>query len=133
MTAMAAFLFKTMVLSAAFVLFAQGGLAQDVKRCGWYANPTPGNHWLTDRHATWLLSTQGGAQVPGWLDLPANAFAFEAGRNWVETNGSYGYGCACVTGRFGAPATGEVRRVTALMPLPLSRCEEDPTLPGAED
>ena len=95
-------------------------------RCGWYANPTPGNHWLTDRDATWVLSTQGGPQAPGWDTLPANAFEF--GDGWVETNGSYGYGCACVEGRFRLPDA--VLHVDGMHPLPLSRCEIDPALKG---
>lgn len=128
---MAAFSFKTLAFGLALALPAQGALAQDVMRCGWYANPTPGNHWLTDRHATWTLSTQGGAEVPGWMDLPAEAFDYEGPSRWVQTNGSYGYGCACITGQFGSPASGEVIRVTGMEPLPLSRCESDPTLPAA--
>ncbi len=129
---MAAFSFRALALGLLCALPAQAGLVTDVKRCGWYANPTPGNHWLTDRDATWTLSTQGGPEVPGWMDLPAEAFAFEAGATWVETNGSYGYGCACVTGTFGTPAEGEVLRVTDMETLPLSRCERDPNLPEAE-
>jgi len=30
-------------------------------RCGWYAMPTPGNLWLTDRDATWVITSQGQA------------------------------------------------------------------------
>ena len=118
-------------LAVALMLAAQGALAEDVKRCGWYANPTPGNHWLTDRDATWTLSVQGGASAPGWLDLPADAFDFDG--RWVAVNGSYGYGCACVSGRFGSVASAEVMHVTAMTPLPLARCEADPALPGAQD
>ncbi|WP_157791954.1 DUF4087 domain-containing protein [Pseudorhodobacter sp. MZDSW-24AT] len=129
---MAAFWIKALTLGLACAWPALPALAADVKRCGWYANPTPGNHWLTDRDATWTLSTQGGAEVPGWMDLPAEAFAYEPGSSWVETNGSYGYGCACITGRFGPATAGEVLRVAQMQPLPLSRCETDPNLPKAE-
>lgn len=132
MTVTGVFLFKIAALSLMVALPAQAGLLEDVKRCGWYANPTPGNHWLTDRDATWALSTQGGPQVPGWLDLPTEAFAFDVASNWVETNGSYGYGCACVTGHFGLADEGEVYRVSKMDALPLARCEADPSLPEAE-
>jgi len=131
MTVTGVFLFKAAALALAFALPAQAGLAADVMRCGWYANPTPGNHWLTDRDGTWTLSTQGGPEVSGWMDLPAEAFAFD-GSNWVETNGSYGYGCACITGRFGTAEAGEVIHVTRMKALPLSRCTADRNLPAAE-
>ena len=29
------------------------------RRCGWLANPTPGNWWLIDADRTWTLSSQG--------------------------------------------------------------------------
>ncbi|MCU0815881.1 MAG: DUF4087 domain-containing protein [Cypionkella sp.] len=112
-------------LSAAPAL-AAGGLE---KRCGWYANPTPGNHFLTDAHGTWDLMLQGGEGAPGFMDLPADSFDF--GDHWVETNGNYGYSCACVTGRFGPRGSGVVRLVATMNPLPLSRCLADPALPGA--
>lgn len=117
-------------LALLLFLAAQGASADTVKRCGWYANPTPGNHWLTDRDATWTLSVQGGSAAPGWFDLPEAAFEFDG--RWVASNGSYGYGCACVTGVFGEAARGDVRLVTAMTPLPLARCEADPALPRAE-
>ena len=30
------------------------------ERCGWLENPTPGNWWLKDAHAFWIIATQGG-------------------------------------------------------------------------
>ncbi|NEX46018.1 DUF4087 domain-containing protein [Pseudotabrizicola algicola] len=131
MTVTAAFSFKIGALALALMVPAQAALAKDVMRCGWYANPTPGNHWLTDRDATWYMSMQGAPEVPGWLDLSESSFAFDDS-NWVRTNGYYGYGCACVTGRFGDAAEGEVLLVRKMKALPLSRCETDPNLPGAE-
>lgn len=131
MTATGAFLFKAVALALVGILSSQAAMAADVTRCGWYENPTPGNHWLTDRHSTWILSTQGGAEVPGWMDLPAEAFSFEGASHWVETNGSYGYGCACITGEFGAADSGAVLHVSKLEALPLSRCTADRTLPAA--
>ncbi|MFN7223797.1 MAG: DUF4087 domain-containing protein [Paracoccaceae bacterium] len=125
-------MFRPLLLALALALPAQSVVAKDVVRCGWYANPSPGNHWLTDSDATWTLSTQGGPQAPGWLDLPADAFAFGSPDRWVQINGNYGYGCACVTGQFGAVPDGEVLLVRKLKALPLSRCETDPDLPRAE-
>src|SRR5262252_1346146 len=58
-------------------------------RCGWFSNPTPGNASLHDRAAEWIIGVQGGHQADG--DWPE----FAPGQ-WVETNGHYGYGCACL-------------------------------------
>lgn len=132
MTVTAASLFRPLLLGVALAIPAHGVSAKEVVRCGWYANPSPGNHWLTDRDATWTLSTQGGPQASGWLDLPSDAFAFSGADRWVQTNGNYGYGCACITGRFGPVTTGEVIFVRKLKALPLARCEADPALQKAE-
>ncbi len=132
MTMTAAFWSRRLGLGLVLALLAQPVLAKDVTRCGWYANPTPGNHWLTDADTTWDLAMQGGASAPGWDDLPAEAFDFESEDRWVRTNGSYGYGCACIKGRFASVASGQVIRVTSMQPLPLSRCLADPNLPEAE-
>ncbi len=92
-----------------------------VTRCGWFENPTPGNAWLKDKDATWVIGIQGGHQADG--DWPA----FN-GRHWVSTNRSYGYGCACMTveadGR-----THEVRRIIRSAVRPLKACREDAGLP----
>ncbi|MBZ4023477.1 hypothetical protein CKO11_13530 [Rhodobacter sp. TJ_12] len=98
-------------------------------RCGWFANPTPGNFWLTDADATWALAVQGRGGVPGWEDLDWAEADFTA--RWVEMNGHYGYGCACIEGAFGAPETGEVTRITHLRALSLAKCENDPALARA--
>src|SRR5687768_122741 len=64
-------------------------------RCGWLVNPTPGNMWLFDRDAQWVIGTQGGYQMEGDWDIPN----FNR-RQWIQTNvGSYGYGCACLRAR----------------------------------
>ena len=109
--------------AAATAALALPALAET--RCGWMANPTPGNWWLTDRDATWTLSTQGIEPTNGWLDLPP----WDHGDEWVSINGSYGYGCACFEGTVDW-GTEAVTRVTSVRPLPLSRCYNDPALPG---
>src|SRR5437868_13194364 len=77
--------------------FALAGAFGDVavgtgfqRRCGWLSNPTPANISLFDRDGEWIFGVQGGYQVEGDWDWPA----FGA-RDWVKTNGNYGYGCAC--------------------------------------
>lgn len=94
------------------------------KRCGWLHNPTPANWWLTDRDGQWTLSTQGMGSAPGWEDIGGG----DHGREWVATNGSYGYGCACATMRVDR-RRGEVREITALTPRPLKACRADRKLP----
>src|SRR5687768_1799225 len=62
------------------------------RRCGWLQNPTPANWWLVDRDGEWILGVQGGYQAPGMDGMPDMS-----ARGWVETNGHYGYGCACMS------------------------------------
>ena len=58
-------------------------------RCGWFHNPTPGNATLTDRDGEWEVSTQGGFSAEGdWPEFTDT--------QWTQTNGHYGYGCACM-------------------------------------
>jgi hypothetical protein len=64
-------------------------LEKSEMRCGWFSNPTPANASLFDNAAEWIIGVQGGYQAEG--DWPA----FSA-KQWVETNGHYGYGCACL-------------------------------------
>jgi hypothetical protein len=82
--------------------------------------PPPTNWWLIDREATWEIGIQGGHQADG--DMP------DFGRAWVETNGHYGYGCACVTMR-ADKVTHQVLVVRDAKALPLARCRADKTLP----
>ncbi len=95
------------------------------RRCGWLANPTPGNWWLTDRDATWTLSLQGRGGVPGFDEIPDMST-----RGWIVTNGSsYGYGCACIDMDVDR-ARKTVIRMRKATPMPLSACRSDPTLRG---
>ena len=93
------------------------------RRCGWLDNPTPANWFLRDRDAEWVLSLQGGYAADGLDGMPDMT-----GQGWVETNGHYGHGCACLTVVVDRPA----RRITKLLSAqaqPLSRCRADPALP----
>jgi hypothetical protein len=91
-------------------------------RCGWYANPTPGNHWLTDRDRTWTLMTQGSRGAPGMDNLPDMTTI-----DWQQVNGPYGYGCACVRMTVDR-RTGQVTRIYSGRPIPIRRCEQDRAL-----
>jgi hypothetical protein len=93
------------------------------RRCGWLHNPTPGNWWLIDRHGEWILATQGGESPAGMDDMPDMS-----GAGWVETNGHYGHGCACMTVT-ADPAGPRVVRISSIEPKPLKQCRNDPALP----
>ena len=95
------------------------------RRCGWLSNPTPANWWLTDAEGQWILATQGADQAPGMEDMPDMSSA-----GWVETNGHYGYGCACMT--ITADGDGRVTRIADAQPKPLRQCRADRKLPKPE-
>jgi len=83
------------------VLFFISSLTANAKeqqvRCGWLVNPTPGNMWLIDRHASWFISGQGGYTS---LDDNSLDLAYDAISNqdeFVRTNIHYGFSCACLT------------------------------------
>lgn len=109
------------LLGASPAATPQGVAAQN--RCGWLVNPTPGNFELVDRDGRWLLSSQGGYQAPGIDDMPDMSVA-----GWVEDNGSYGHGCACLEVTTNKRSM-KITRLIASKPLPLARCTSDRTLP----
>lgn len=91
-------------------------------RCGWLENPTPANWWLVDGDGTWILSTQGSPEPKG-MDLIPDVSAHD----FVKTNGSYGYACACLDARFdGDKSAIEIKSVRQ---LPLGKCRKDRSLP----
>ena len=96
--------------------------AKGQRRCGWLSNPTPANWWLTDAEGQWILATQGADQAPGMDEIPDMSTA-----GWVETNGHYGYGCACMT--ITADSEGAVTRIADASPRPLRQCQADRKLP----
>ncbi len=99
--------------------------AKGERRCGWLVNPTPANWWLTDRDGQWILGTQGADQAPGMDEMPDLSTA-----GWIETNGHYGYGCACMT--ITADRGGRVTRIADARPRPLEQCRADRNLPRPE-
>lgn len=98
------------------------GRAEDLQkselRCGWFDNPSPSNADLTDASGVWLISQQGEYTANGaWPK-------FDPGQ-WVQTGvGSYGYGCACIHGRFDS-ATQKVLFIERSSSKPLKVCRSD--------
>ena len=93
-------------------------------RCGWIANPTPGNWWLTDSADEWVIGMQGGYQAQGMDQIPDLSAA-----NWVVTNGSsYGYGCACLRVTTAAKQR-RITRIHSVRQQPLKVCRADRKLP----
>ncbi|MEP6923972.1 MAG: DUF4087 domain-containing protein [Pyrinomonadaceae bacterium] len=94
-------------------------------RCGWFSNPTPGNAWLDDRDGEWIIGVQGGYQAEGdWPDFGS--------KQWVETNGSYGYGCACLRVRVNHK-THEVLEIKSASARSLATCRKDRSLKEPKD
>jgi len=63
-------------------------------RCGWIENPGPGTWWLTDKEASWEISTRGGYSVPAdSIDNLPEVIDSE----YVRTSGIYGYSCGCLS------------------------------------
>ncbi len=96
--------------------------AQFETRCGWFSNPTPANISLYDRDGDWTISVQGGYQVEGDWDWPD----FKP-RQWVQTNGNYGHGCACLQLRVDKES-GRVLEIRSARARPLSACRRDRAL-----
>lgn len=95
-------------------------------RCGWFANPSPGNASLYDKDGEWIVAAQGGHQSNG--DWPP---AFRRGQ-WVNHGpGSYGYGCACLKVEVDRAAM-TVLDILAATARPLATCRRDKALTGIE-
>jgi hypothetical protein len=115
------------LLSAA-LLASVPAQAETVRRCGWFANPTPANFVLRDADGNWWLQMQGSPAAPGFDAAMDKAGSF--GAEWVNENtADYGYGCACVDGTFGRPGTSDVLSIKRIKVLSLAQCRADPALP----
>lgn len=111
---------------AAATLIASASLSSAAEtRCGYFVNPTPSNAWLHDKDGEWIIASQGGHLADG--DWPS----FDGRGQWVETNGSYGYGCACMSVTVDA-AESRVLTIHSAKAKPLSACKKDPALKGFE-
>lgn len=112
--------FGFVLLSSSIAVNQQ--LAKFETRCGWYDNPTPGNHWLSDKDDEWIIGVQGGYQLEDF-----SAPVFKANQ-WVETpSGSYGYGCACFRMRVDKE-TKHVLEIKSSFARPLAVCRKDKAL-----
>lgn len=120
--------FGCLLLAVAVSVYGHPGLpvesapSQFETRCGWFSNPTPANIWLFDRDGEWTIGVQGGYQVEGDWDWPK----FKS-RQWVQTNGNYGYGCACLQLRVNKE-TQQVVEIKSSRARPLSACRQDRSL-----
>jgi hypothetical protein len=113
-------------LMTALVLVSSSGIAQAAEnRCGWIQNPTPRNWWLQDRDATWTIMTQGpDEEEPEGMDLIPDI----SEREFVKTNGYYGYACACMSVETDA-ADERITKILSFKQLKLSQCRNDKSLP----
>ena len=122
--------FKIIILSSLLLIFAvapghSGASNAPVTtlsetRCGWFSNPTPANASLHDRDAEWIIGVQGGHQADGdWPEFGS--------RQWVKTNGHYGYGCACMRVQTNGK-THEVSMIESAQARALSACRKDAAL-----
>jgi len=102
---------------------ALAGPAWSETRCGWLQNPTPGNYFLVDSENSWMASAQGGFQARGFDKVPDISE-----REYVRTNGNYGYTCACMN----VTVDRQARRITSIESVSQKRledCRRDPKLP----
>jgi hypothetical protein len=117
-------MFRKALLSVSLVMMAAlPSVAAVETRCGWLDNPTPGNWWLTDADGRWTMMAQGGYQAQGMDKIPE----FKPNQ-YVKTNGSYGYTCACMNVTTSSKLS-RIRRIYSVKPLKLSQCRQDPKLP----
>jgi hypothetical protein len=114
-------LFISVIISSLFIVALPAKAVET--RCGWLHNPTPRNWYLIDKDGRWIISRQGGYEAKGMDNLPTYNE-----KEYVKTNGYYGYGCACmdVVAHSARLRISEVRGGGS---LPLSTCREDPNLP----
>ena len=110
-------------LAAVLAQSAPAAQSTPERRCGWLQNPTPANYWLLDRDGEWTIMAQGGFQAEGWDEM-----GDMSARGWVGINGSYGYGCACMTVTTDR-ATMRITRVFSATAVPLRQCRNDRRLP----
>ena len=92
-------------------------------RCGWLQNPTPGNYWLDDADGSWTIITQGGGSEPEGMDLIPDLSEGE----YVQTNGSYGYACACMTVTTDDDE-GRIVQIFSVRQLRIAKCRNDGNL-----
>jgi hypothetical protein len=100
------------------------------RRCGWIANPTPGNWFLLDSAGSWMMSAQGGRQARGFDTIP-DLSQRDYLPSWVSPN--RGYACACMdvtTNR--NPRDKWILSLRNFKQLPINQCRRDRALPRPE-
>jgi len=98
------------------------------KRCGWLANPTPGNYYLFDADGGaqgWTIAAQGGYEAEGLDKIPDIS---AKAKDYVKTNGNYGYACACLSVTTDK-ASSKILTLESVKQLPLKKCKTDKKLP----
>jgi hypothetical protein len=114
-------MFRYFAFYTIFMIIFPGAAVAVEKRCGWLANPTPGNWFLFDRNGEWVLAIQGGYQADGLdkiSDIPRS--------DWIKTNGNYGYGCACLIADTRADRI--VLKIFSASPRNIGYCLRDKTI-----
>ena len=86
-------------------LLAASPAAASERRCGWIHNPTPANWWLIDRDGNWGIASQGEERTADMDRIPDLTT-----RDWVRTNGWYGYGFRIQPYRRADGSTGRLAR-----------------------
>ncbi len=114
---------KFTITTFLLITILPGLTAAAEKRCGWVDNPTPGNWWITDKDDTWFINTQGKFQI----DEQSMQHLNPSTKDYVKTNGNYGYYCACLTVDVDKSKKRVVKIYEATQ-LPISRCENDAAL-----
>jgi hypothetical protein len=111
------------LFSGATLLLASASLSLAETRCGWLENPTPGNYWLIDKDNTWTIMAQGGYEADG-VDMIGDISASD----YVNTNGNYGYACACMDVMTEAESS-RITMIHSFRQLRVSKCLNDKALP----
>ncbi len=121
---------KKLIALSVLVLAPVFASATTDVRCGWYANPTPANHWITDGQGDWIIMSQGSHQAQGSETIAMNT---EDKKLWVKTSPTgYGYGCACATVTYDLVPGQKYQLVKSLRNLrqqALKICRTDKNLP----
>lgn len=104
-------------------LAAAAGARAAETRCGWIENPTPANWWLEDADNMWTIMTQGeDADAVEGMELIPDI----SEHDYVRTNGSYGYACACMSVE--TDGKERITKILSFRQLALAKCQNDKAL-----
>lgn len=111
---------KLVIATFLLCLAASSPVTAAETRCGWLQNPTPANWWLDDADGSWTIMSQGGGEGPPGMDLIPDI----SERDYVTTNGNYGYACACLSVETDDNDQ-SITEILSFRQLALSKCEND--------